>query len=169
MTTPRDNTPQTADDCPAVRIGIRVCSNGDKPRESFGVVTSGIRSKSVAGYLMLRSPPGAATAQVFSGLSRIWTVARGAIVPCRRLSATLTKAIRLAGRTRCPSLTSRGRMLTDGVDSLIRDSNDERRVGRRYGTRMKFMTIDLNTGMPSPVVPRWGRSKESACLSGILS
>lgn len=63
-----------------------------------------------------------------------------------------------------PSLTSRGRQLTGGVEALFRDSHDEGRVGRRYGTRMKTMTTDPYSGLPSPEVPDQGGSREAACL-----
>jgi hypothetical protein len=65
-----------------------------------------------------------------------------------------------------PSLTSRGRQLTGGVEALFRDSHDEGRVGRRYGTRMKNMTTDPYSGLPSPEVPAKGGSREAACLMG---
>lgn len=105
----------------------------------------------------------ATTAKVLLGLSRLWTVARGAIVPCRRLPVTLRKTIGVAGLTCCPSLTSRGRMLTDGVDSLIRDSSDKarwpaiRHPDEVHDHRPQHRYA-VACGSP------WGRSKESACL-----
>lgn len=89
---------------------------------------------------------------------------RGASVRGRVTSVPLKKANGLALPMGCPSLTSRGRQLAGGAEVLIRTSNDEGRVGRRYGIRMKSMTTDPYIGLPSPMVPASGGSKEAACL-----
>lgn len=90
--------------------------------------------------------------------------ARGALVRGRVSSVPLRKANGLALPMGCPSLTSRGRRLTGGVEVLIRASNDDGRVGRRYGTRMKSMATDPYLSLPSLRVPVQGGSKEAACL-----
>lgn len=131
---PLDNPLQTADDCPAVRIGIRVCDKGEQPRESFGVVTSGIRSKSFVGYLMLCSPPGAATAQVFSGLSRIWTVARGAIVRGRFPPLPLRKAKWLADCAAFPQTLMRAGVSQNRVSGRV-GACRKVRMTNRFGQR----------------------------------
>ena len=131
--------------------------------KALRVLRGGEVGASLAGRYYIAAKA-AATAKVLLGLLRIWTVARGAIVPCRRLPVTLRKTIGVAGLTCCPSLTSRGRMLTDGVDSLIRDSNDKARWpairhpdedhDHRPQHRYAIACGSLR-----------GRSKESACLS----
>lgn len=102
----------------------------------------------------------------FSPNSRFRFAVRGASVRGRVSSVPLKKANGLALPMGCPSLTSRGRLLTGGVEVLIRTSTDEGRVGRRYGIRMKSMTTGPYLSLPSLRVPASGGSKEAACLMG---
>jgi hypothetical protein len=142
---------------PPVKEALKVC------------LTDGARRA----MLMLRRPAGVSLPPIPLKLSipyqkgtdcRPVPAVRGASVRGRVSSVPLKKANGLALPMGCPSLTSRGRLLTGGVEVLIRTSNDEERVGRRYGIRMKSMTTGPYLSLPSLRVPASGGSKEAACL-----
>lgn len=65
-----DKAASMGNDGLAVRSGIRVACGRKKPREFFGVVTRGTRSKSFRGIPDASPLPGAATAKGLSGLLR---------------------------------------------------------------------------------------------------